>query len=63
MASEFRVWGGTLFFGNGIGFGPAAKVAFEKGMWQVGPGVITLGAEMTFSYSAIISGKAGMSIG
>jgi len=41
---------GTPFFGNGHGFGPAAKFTFEKGMWQVGPGVITLGAELTFSY-------------
>ena len=41
---------GTPFFGNGSGFGPAAKFSFEKGMWQVGPGVITLGAEITFSY-------------
>ena len=47
---NFGFGAGTPFFGNGIGFGPAAKVAFEKGMWQVGPGVITLGAEMTFSY-------------
>jgi len=41
---------GTPFFGNGTGLGPAAKFSFEKGMWKVGPGVITLGAEATFSY-------------
>jgi len=41
---------GTPYFGNGDGFGPAAKFSFEKGMWKVGPGVITLGAEVTFSY-------------
>ncbi|MCX6242495.1 MAG: hypothetical protein NTX43_11875 [Bacteroidetes bacterium] len=41
---------GTPFFGNGNGFGPAAKFSFEKGMWKAGPGVITLGAEVTFSY-------------
>ncbi|MEI8005634.1 MAG: hypothetical protein WCI48_05465 [Bacteroidota bacterium] len=41
---------GTPFFGNGNGFGPAAKFSFEKGMWEVGPGTITLGAEVTFSY-------------
>jgi hypothetical protein len=41
---------GTPFFGNGSGFGPAAKFSFEKGMWEVGPGTITLGAELTFSY-------------
>lgn len=40
---------GTPFLGNGTGFGPAAKFSFEKGMWKVGPGVITLGAEATFS--------------
>jgi len=47
---NFGFGAGTPFFGNGIGFGPAAKVAFEKGMWKAGPGVITLGAELTFSY-------------
>ena len=41
---------GTPLFGNGNGLGPAAKFSFEKGMWKVGPGVITLGAEATFSY-------------
>lgn len=41
---------GTPFFGNGNGFGPAVKFSFEKGMWEVGPGTITLGAEVTFSY-------------
>jgi len=37
-------------FGNGIGFGPALKGAFETGMWDVGPGVITLGGEAAFSF-------------
>jgi hypothetical protein len=41
---------GTAFFGNGAGFGPALKGSFEKGMWDVGPGVITLGGEATFSF-------------
>jgi hypothetical protein len=41
---------GTHFFGNGVGVGPAFKVAFEKGMWDAGPGVITLGGEFTHSF-------------
>jgi hypothetical protein len=41
---------GTYYFGNGSGFGPALKGSFEKGMWDVGPGVITLGGEATFSF-------------
>ena len=41
---------GTPFFGNGNSFGPAVKFSFEKGMWKAGPGVITLGGELTFSY-------------
>src|ERR1039457_6275335 len=32
------------------GFGPGLEFSFEKGMWQLGPGVLTLGAEMGFSY-------------
>ncbi len=43
---------GTNYFGNGNGFGPALKGSFEKGMWDVGPGVITLGGEATFSFFA-----------
>lgn len=41
---------GTHYFGNGVGFGPALKGSFEKGMWDLGPGVITLGGEATFSF-------------
>ncbi|MCX6267724.1 MAG: hypothetical protein NTW16_10260 [Bacteroidetes bacterium] len=41
---------GTPYFGNGAGFGPAIKGSFEKGMWDLGPGVITLGGEATFSF-------------
>ena len=41
---------GTHPFGNGIGFGPAEKVVFEAGLWDVGPGVITLGGETAFSF-------------
>ena len=41
---------GTHYFGNGGGFGPALKGVFEAGMWDLGPGVVTLGGEFTFSY-------------
>ncbi|MFH1297323.1 MAG: hypothetical protein ABIJ04_08645 [Bacteroidota bacterium] len=30
----------------GKGFLPAAQVAFEAGMWEIGPGIITLGGEI-----------------
>ena len=41
---------GSHFFGNGYGFGPALKASFETGMWDLGPGVITLGGETAFSF-------------
>ncbi len=41
---------GAHYFGNGAGFGPALKGSFETGMWDLGPGVITLGGEATFSF-------------
>jgi len=41
---------GAQYFDNGAGFGPALKVSFEKGMWDVGPGVVTMGGEATFSF-------------
>jgi hypothetical protein len=41
---------GAHYFGNGIGFGPALKASFETGMWDLGPGVITLGGEASFSF-------------
>jgi hypothetical protein len=47
---SFGVGPGTHVFGNGAGFGPAAKFAFERGMWEVGPGVFTLGGEAAFSF-------------
>jgi hypothetical protein len=40
---------GTHFMGNGAGFGPAEKASFEMGMWDFGPGVVTLGGEFTCS--------------
>lgn len=39
----------THYFGNGLGFGPGGKVFFETGMWELGPGVLTLGGEAGFS--------------
>jgi hypothetical protein len=47
---NFGLGAGNNYWGNGTGFGPGMKVAFEKGMWKVGPGVFTLGGEMGFSY-------------
>lgn len=41
---------GAHYFGNGAGFGPALKASFEAGMWDLGPGVITLGGEAAFSF-------------
>ena len=38
------------FTGYRAGFGPGFQASFEKGMWQLGPGVLTLGAELGFSY-------------
>jgi hypothetical protein len=50
MTIGLSVGPGTPVWGNGEGFGPAVKFTFEKGMWQLGPGVLTLGAEATFSF-------------
>ncbi len=47
----------TPFFGNGAGFGPAMKGSFETGMWDAGPGVITLGGETAFSFFTYHYGK------
>ena len=41
---------GAHYFGNGVGFGPALKASFEVGMWDLGPGVVTLGGETAFSF-------------
>lgn len=38
-------------FGDGYGLGIGGKLAFEKGMWKVGPGVITLGGDFGLSFS------------
>ncbi len=47
---SFTFGQGTHFWGNGAGFGPATKIAFETGVWQLGPGVLTLGGEFNMSY-------------
>ena len=41
---------GTHFSGNGEMFGPALKASFEAGMFDLGPGVVTVGGETTFSF-------------
>ena len=41
---------GAHYFGNGAGFGPALKGSFETGMWDLGPGVVTLGGETALSF-------------
>ena len=38
------------YSGYSAGFGPGFQASFEKGMWKLGPGVLSLGAEMGFSY-------------
>lgn len=35
----------------GYGSGPGFQIAVEKGMWQLGPGVLTLGGELGFSFT------------
>lgn len=37
------------YYGRG-GFSPGIKLNFEKGLWDAGPGVITLGGTFGFSY-------------
>jgi len=41
---------GTHVFGNGAGFGPGIKVFFENGTWQLGPGILSLGGDIGFSF-------------
>jgi hypothetical protein len=41
---------GTPVSGNGYGFGPGFKVFVENGTWQLGPGVLSLGGEVGFSF-------------
>ena len=41
---------GAHYFGNGVGLGPAIKGSVETGMWDLGPGCITLGGEFATSF-------------
>jgi hypothetical protein len=50
---------GTHNFGNGVGIGPTLKGSFETGIWDVGPGVITLGGEAAFSFFGHRYGDGG----
>jgi len=49
-------------FGYGYGSGFGTKVAVERGMWQLGPGVLTLGAEVGGSFSKSGSYKSNIVI-
>lgn len=40
----------NFYNGYSTGFGPGFQASFEKGMWQLGPGVLTLGAELGTSF-------------
>ena len=50
--------------GLGLGYGSAfgTKVAVERGMWELGPGVLTLGAEAGGSFSKAGSYKSNIII-
>jgi hypothetical protein len=50
--SSFGNYGyyGAGYYGYGNGFG--TKLAVERGMWQLGPGVLSLGAEIGASFSS-----------
>jgi hypothetical protein len=52
-----------FYSGYTAGFGPGFQVAFEKGMWQLGPGVLTLGAEVGMSYFSYTNTYYGYYIG
>ena len=48
-------YGGYGYYGSGYyGYGTAfgVKAAIERGMWQLGPGVLSLGAELGGSFSS-----------
>jgi hypothetical protein len=49
--SSFGNYGvyGSGYYGYGTGLG--TKIAIERGMWQLGPGVLTLGLEAGASFS------------
>jgi hypothetical protein len=48
---NFGIGPGIHYYsGYSAGFGPGFQASFERGMWQLGPGVLTLGAEAGVSY-------------
>jgi hypothetical protein len=49
MVVNIGVGSGAHYFGNGVGVGPALKASFEAGMFDLGPGVVTLGGEAAWS--------------
>lgn len=44
--------GAAASYYSEAGSGPGFQISFEKGMWQLGPGALTLGGEFGFSYFA-----------
>ncbi len=46
-------YGNYGYYGGGIGYGTGfgIKAALERGMWQLGPGVLSLGVELGGSFS------------
>ena len=57
----FGVGPGIQYYsGYSSGFGPGFEASFEKGMWKLGPGVLTLGAELGFSYFSTTGGSYGL---
>lgn len=49
----------THYFGNGTGFGTAIKGSVEKGLWDYGPGIVSLGGELTMSWFGHSYGNGG----
>ena len=46
-------YAGSGIYGNGVSYGTGigTKIAIERGMWQLGPGVLSLGLEAGASFS------------
>ena len=48
---NFGIGPGIHYYsGYSTGFGPGFQASVERGMWQLGPGVLTLGGEIGISY-------------
>jgi hypothetical protein len=55
---NFGVGPGIQYYsGYPSGFGPGLQVAFETGLWKLGPGVLTLGGETGFNYFSYKGGN------